>query len=242
MSAKAHLATARMGLTAVAKMARALGQEPLAELAELALEQSTETPSEIARRAKDVARKRCGIRTDSRRIPDGFRAEGEGGVGGGVVKSLEDKRDQAAINHSSLSPEGVQGEVRTDSAADSAPIPPTQRYRESYERGVSSAIKRPYAMPRKAEGELHQALKAHANGRRGEHLLSWIETDARSFAMYVLSLPEADAKFWSDCSPVGFLRWLNKGLSKTGARAGETAAQAASKVLAAHAATNGAGR
>lgn len=152
-----------------------------------------ETRDEIAeRRQLDRTRKRpAGIRTESKRTPEGFPPQG-------IPDSDSDS--------GSGSQEGVQGEESPKSGA---------RYAEAYATGISRGKGTPYAWPgtKYAEWDLGKVIKTFAKDSakrpyRGEQLLRWIDHTAGEFASDVVA--KGTAKFYSAFDPRGCLKWLNE--------------------------------
>jgi hypothetical protein len=96
-----------------------------------------------------------------------------------------------------------------------AETPSEQRYQAAYEAGAEAGLGRPFGLPEKQRGELHQAIAKHARdaeGRalRGEVLLDWIRWHAEEFTRWVSAKPADEQRFWSGFGPRGMFRWLNE--------------------------------
>jgi hypothetical protein len=90
------------------------------------------------------------------------------------------------------------------------------RYRAAYEQGIVAALKRPWGLPRRQEGELVQIVQIFSEKRRGAELLEWLTQTAQAFGEFLRASPD-QVPYYSEHGPRGALRWLNYGKPQTSA-------------------------
>lgn len=85
-----------------------------------------------------------------------------------------------------------------------------KRYAGAFAKGIMRAIGTSFAEPevRGPTDPMVRLCNAHAEGRRGDELLEWIEETSLAFKQ---NAPENEVKYHGGWSPKGMLWWLDNG-------------------------------